>query len=114
MQTKCPKCGGKYEIQDQYAGIELECPACKTKFKVTEVPSGGDYSAATTAAAAAKQAGNDQDAAASFCCQKSVGVLCFRVSWVCYLFFGSLWFFRNCGSEVRSYDRGIDTSIDTF
>lgn len=36
FKTKCPNCGQHYELEDEYAGMPVECTKCKKGFLANE------------------------------------------------------------------------------
>ena len=37
IQTKCPRCGKKYNIDDKYEGAEVQCASCGRQFAVVRI-----------------------------------------------------------------------------
>ena len=40
--TKCPHCGGELQVQDEWIGMDLECPLCKKHFTLSAETPGCD------------------------------------------------------------------------
>ncbi|MEM7454201.1 MAG: zinc-ribbon domain-containing protein [Planctomycetota bacterium] len=57
LVATCPKCQARYQLKDQFAGRQVQCPKCQHKFVVQATPVPAGAAAAAPGGAAPAQAG---------------------------------------------------------
>ena len=54
FETKCPNCGAELTVQEEWIGMEVECPQCKNTFTVQGNPDQSAFPAASSVPASAQ------------------------------------------------------------
>ena len=49
FEMKCPHCGAELTVQEEWIGMEVECPQCKNTFSVQGNPDQSAFPAAPSA-----------------------------------------------------------------